>query len=373
MTETADAGFMSHALHLAEKGLYTTNPNPRVGCVLVKEGIIVGEGYHYQAGGLHAEREALAVAGHQAKGAIAYVTLEPCCHQGRTPPCTEGLIEAGVRRVVSAMEDPNPLVAGQGHAALRAAGVEVSSGLLEQEARALNPGYMMRMAKGRPFVRCKMAMSLDGRTAMASGESHWITGDQARRDVHRLRARSSAILMGITTVQSDNPSMNVRLEKTDLAGVREDRDIQQPLRVVLDADLSMSPDARMLGLPGRTLIIAGQQGRDAARQRLTDVGAEVALLDSEQDRIDLGQVLNLLAERGMNEVLLETGPVLSGAVLQAGLVDELVIYMAPHLMGHQARGLFHLPGLDQMPERIELDIKDMRAVGQDWRITARPQ
>jgi len=372
MTESADAGFMSRALQLAERGLYTTDPNPRVGCVLVKDGVIVGEGYHYRAGGPHAEREALAVAGEKAKGAAAYVTLEPCCHQGKTPPCTHALIDAGISRLIYAMQDPNPQVAGQGHAQLSTAGIEVSSGLLEQQAKALNPGFIKRMTQGRPFVRCKMAMSLDARTSMASGESKWITGEMARRDVHRLRARSSAILTGISTVVADDPSMNVRLQMADLPGVRNDADIRQPLRVVLDSGLRTPPEARMLGLPGGTLVITSETIHSPVAQKLQDRGAEVVYLDSVEGHFDLEQVLALLAEREVNEVLLETGPVLSGAALQAGLVDELVIYMAPHLMGDKARGLFHLPGLNQMSDRIHLDIRDIRAVGQDWRITAVP-
>jgi len=358
--EASDHEFMARALRLARRGLFGTDPNPRVGCVLVREGRVVGEGWHAAAGGPHAEVEALRQAGEAARGATAYVTLEPCCHHGRTPPCTDALISAGVVRVVAAMQDPNPQVAGKGLAALEAQGIATASGLLEAQAAALNPGFIHRMHNGRPFVRCKLAMSLDGRTAMASGQSKWITSAGARDDVQGLRARSSAIMTGVGTVLADNPSLTVRLEGAT----------RQPLRVVVDSHLSMPADSRMLGEPGNTLVVTTAQD-EALSQALSDAGAEVVNVPPHGDSVDLFAVLDLLGQRQMNEVLLETGATLSGAMLRAGLIDELVIYMAPKLMGDSARGLFHLPGLEELDEAVGLEIVDVRAVGQDWRIVAK--
>ncbi len=367
MSTADDHRFMARALQLAERGLYSTDPNPRVGCVLVHGGEVVGEGWHERAGEPHAEVHALAEAGERARGATAYVTLEPCCHHGRTPPCSEALIAAGVSRVVAAMEDPNPRVAGQGLAQLAAAGIATESGLMADAAAALNPGFVMRMRHGRPWVRCKLAMSLDGRTAMASGESKWITGAQARQDVHRLRARSSAIVTGIGTVLADDPSLTARPEGAAPAG-----GWRQPLRVVLDPHLSMPADARMLTLPGRS-VVATRSEDGGVREALERAGAEVWAVPGSGDAVDLQAVLERLGEEQINEVLVETGATLSGAMLQAGLVDELIIYVAPHLMGDGARGLFHLPGLERMEQRIGLDIRDIRAVGADWRVTAAVQ
>jgi len=356
----ADYGYMSRALQLAHKGLYTTDPNPRVGCVIVKDDQVVGEGWHERAGEPHAEVHALRVAGNKAVGATVYVTLEPCCHHGKTPPCSEALIKAQVARVVVAMQDPHSRVAGEGLQQLRDAGIEVELGVLETQAQALNPGFIKRMRTGRPYVRNKLAMSLDGRTAMASGESKWITSDAAREDVQRLRARSSAIVTGVGTVLADDPSMTVRL-----AGIE-----RQPLRVVVDTHLSMPVTARMLQQPGRTLVMTCSED-EAAREALEHAGAEVIGLPFCSDTVDMQAVLDALGEMEVNEVLVETGATLSGAMLQAGLIDELVIYMAPTLMGNGARGLFHLPGLDTMAQKINLEITDMRAVGRDWKITAR--
>ncbi len=357
----SDHRHMARALQLAARGLFTTDPNPRVGCVLVRDGQVVGEGWHMRAGEQHAEVHALAQAGTRARGATAYITLEPCCHHGRTPPCTTALIDAGVVRVIAAMKDPNPLVAGNGLKALQLAGIETGSGLLAAEAVQLNPGFVKRMASGLPWVRCKLAMSLDGRTAMASGESRWVTGAAARCDVHRLRARSSAVLTGIDTVLADNPSLNVRLEE---AG-----EPRQPLRVVLDSQLRMPAGARMLGLPGATriLTVAADAQKAAA---LAHGETAVVTLPGQNGRLDLAAVMRYLGEQHMNEIHVEAGSTLCGALLQAGLVDELVIYLAPHLMGDAARGLFHLPGLERMEQRVKLNIKDIRAVGEDWRITA---
>ncbi len=360
-----DHGWMAHALRLARRGLYTTDPNPRVGCVLVSGDQVVGEGWHARAGGPHAEIHALRAAGERARGATAYVTLEPCSHHGRTPPCADALLEAGVARVVAAMQDPNPLVAGQGLARLRAGGVEVASGVLQAQAEALNPGFVSRMRRGRPWLRCKLAMSLDGRTAMASGESRWITGEAARRDVQRLRARSSAILTGIGTVLADDPSLNVRLTADALYGVEP---VRQPLRVVLDSQLQMPVDARMLRLAGHTLVLAASNDT-AKREALARAGAEVVGVAGHDGHLDLEAVLALLAQREINEVLLESGPRLAGAMLAAGLIDELVVYMAPHVMGDSARGLFLLPGLEKMEDRIGLEWVDVRRVGEDVRMT----
>jgi len=363
---------MARALRLARRGLFTTDPNPRVGCVLVRAGEIVGEGYHRRAGEPHAEHTALAVAGERARGATTYVTLEPCCHQGKTPPCTEGLLAAGVRRLVTAMVDPNPLVAGRGLETLKAAGVAVQVGVLEAEARALNPGFIKRMNRGLPYVRCKLAASLDGRTAMASGESKWITSEPARRDVQRLRARSSAVLIGIGTLVADDPALDLRLGTEELPGMQPGQQVRQPLRVLVDSRLRTPADARMLGLPGTTLIACLEDQAPSDVMRLEAAGARIHGYAGRGGRVDLASLLRYLAGREINEVLVEAGPTLAGAFLEAGLADELVLYLAPHLMGDAARGLFRLPGLERMRDRIELRIRDLRMVGPDLRITAVP-
>ena len=349
---------MQRALRLAQKGLYSTDPNPRVGCVLVKDGNIVGEGWHKKTGEAHAEVLALRQAGNDAKAATAYVTLEPCSHMGKTPPCAEALVQAEVSRVVVAMQDPNPLVAGQGLRRLQDSGIEVKSGLMETQARALNPGFIKRMETGLPYVRVKMAMSLDGRTAMASGESQWITGQAARQDVQLLRARSSAILTGIGTVLSDDPSMNVRLSAQEL-NVDE---VRQPLRVVLDSGLRFPAKAKIAEVEGDVLIMTTSRN---------DVDNAVQLAEK-NGHVDLNAALNYLAEQEINEIHVEAGAILSGAFLQQQLVDEIVVYMAPHIMGDEARGLFALPGLSKMKDRISLDIQDVRMLGKDLRITAKP-
>jgi len=365
-----DHAMMARALRLAKRGLYTTQPNPRVGCVLVREGVIVGEGHHQYAGGPHAEINALVAAGDAARGATAYVTLEPCSHTGKTGPCTRSLIQARVARVVVAMEDPNPLVSGRGIRQLRDQGIAVDCGLLEAEARALNPGFIKRMTVGRPWVRVKMAMSLDGRTAMASGESMWITGPAAREDVQRLRARSGAIMTGIGTVLADNPSMNLRISPAVLGSALPP---SQPLRVILDSDLRTPPDANILRVEGRVLII---HDCDDARRQQTLIARGAALVriprQHEHDRLDLPLVLKVLAEHEVSECHVEAGATLAGALLEQSLVDELIVYMAPHLMGDQGRGLATLPGISTMNERIALQIREIMPVGQDWRITARP-
>jgi diaminohydroxyphosphoribosylaminopyrimidine deaminase/5-amino-6-(5-phosphoribosylamino)uracil reductase len=353
---------MAKALNLAKKGLYTTHPNPRVGCVIAKQGKIIGQGFHVQAGEPHAEINALRSVSESTIGATAYVTLEPCSHTGRTPPCANALIQAGVARVVVAMQDPNPQVAGRGLMKLQQAGITTETGLMEAEARALNPGFIKRMEAGLPWVRVKLAMSLDGRTAMASGESEWITDSAARQDVQHLRARADAILTGSGTLQYDDPSLNVRLSQNEL-GI--DTDVCQPLRVLLDRQGIINPDAKTLSLPGKVLIFT------QADLSLSNANVEI-IQQAPAEAIDLLDVLKTLAQRQVNEVHVEAGATLCGALLAQGLVDEIVVYMAPHIMGDSARGLFHLPELQQMQDRIPLKIQDVRAVGDDWRIIATP-
>ncbi|SFT60831.1 bifunctional diaminohydroxyphosphoribosylaminopyrimidine deaminase/5-amino-6-(5-phosphoribosylamino)uracil reductase RibD [Halomonas saccharevitans] len=375
MTEpTLAETWMARALKLAERGRYTTDPNPRVGCVLVKGERVVGEGWHERAGDPHAEVHALRAAGEAARGATAYVTLEPCSHQGRTGPCALALVEAGVARVMVAMQDPNPQVAGRGIALLRDAGIEVEVGVLEDEALALNPGFVMRMSHGRPFVRLKMAMSLDGRTAMRSGESQWITGPQARREVQRLRARSSVVLTGVESIIFDNARLTVRAEQLALPD-GEVIAARQPLRVVVDSRLRLPLAAACLREPGRTLVATLAEHDAERRERLEEAGAEVVAMPAGHDgRVDLDALLHHLAEAEQaNEVLLETGATLAGAVLEANLIDEMQLFVAPTLLGGEARPLFALPGLSLMAQQKGLEILDIRAVGQDWRITARPR
>ena len=368
-----DERFMSRALTLARRGLYTTDPNPRVGCVLVRDGEIVGEGWHERAGQAHAEVNAIRAAGQRADGTTVYVSLEPCRHRGRTGPCTEALAAAGVRRVVAAMADPDPRTAGQGLEALRGAGIEVRCGLLEDQARDLNPGFVMRHTRGRPYVRIKMAASLDGRTAMADGESKWITGRLARRDVQRLRARSSAILTGIGTLLADDPSLTVRT-----AELGENIAIRQPLRVVVDRRLRTPVDASLLRQPGATLIVtrsdlSDDDSDDDSRRALTEAGAEILSLSGSDQDGELAALMAALAERGINEVLVEAGATLGGALLAEELVDEIVLYMAPVLLGDTARGLFHLPHIRTLTQGLALDVIDVRPLGSDWRITALPR
>lgn len=368
---STDHRHMAHALRLARRGLYTTRPNPRVGCVIVRDDEIVGAAWHQRAGEAHAEVLALQEAGKRARGAIAYVTLEPCCHTGRTPPCTEALLQAGVRRVVVAMTDPNPLVAGKGMEQLVQAGIQVEAGVLQAQAEALNRGFIMRMTQQRPFVRGKFAMSVDGRTALANGQSQWITGVEARADVQRLRAESGAIMTGIGTVLSDDPSLTVRMEQLNH---HEDAPVSvpPPLRVVLDSQLRMPAQARLLNLPGHTLVFTAST--DTRRKaEILRAGVDVVTLAGQAQRVDPHAVLHYLAaEHEVNDVLLEAGPTLSGALLQAGLIDELVIYMAPKLLGDGARGLFDfMPQLTDLQQALEIGITDLRAVGRDWRITAK--
>lgn len=359
MTEAADSRWMARALQLAERGLYTTSPNPRVGCVLVKDGAVVGEGWHERAGEPHAEIHALRAAGDQARGATAYVTLEPCSHHGRTPPCADALVEAGVVRVVAAMQDPNPQVAGQGLEKLRAAGIETDSGLMEDTVRELNIGFFARMTRGLPWVRSKIAMSLDARTALANGESKWITGKAARQDVQHWRARSCVVLTGIGTVLADDPQLNVR----SIEGA------SQPLRAVVDNQLRLPPDARLLQQPGVVIYTASEDAQKIVA--LEAAGARVVVLPGTDGQVNVAAALGDLADQGCNEVLVEAGTKLNGSLLQAGLVDELVLYVAPQFLGDMARGIARLGEFTSLEQRIELEWKDIRQVGCDLRIIAR--
>ncbi|MEE9310748.1 MAG: bifunctional diaminohydroxyphosphoribosylaminopyrimidine deaminase/5-amino-6-(5-phosphoribosylamino)uracil reductase RibD [Cocleimonas sp.] len=362
---------MARAIQLAKKGRYTTHPNPRVGCVIVKDGKIIGEGYHQKAGQPHAEINALRdVQNKGTKGATAYVTLEPCSHTGKTPPCANALIDSEISRVVIAMQDPNPQVAGQGIQRLRDAGITVEVGVLEDQARALNAGFIKRMEQGLPWIRIKLAMSLDGRTAMKSGESQWITGSAARQDVQRLRAQADAILTGSGTVLEDDPSLNVRISAKEL-GLEEGLEYQQPLRVVLDSSLQITPQAKMLKHEGEILIYTCADD-SSKRDALESAGARVTPLKSNNEKLPLRLVLQDLAAQQINEIHVEAGATLCGALLQEKLVDEIIIYMAPTLMGSDARGLFNLPELEQMKDKIDLKIQDIRAVGDDWRISITP-
>ncbi|MHB1213547.1 MAG: bifunctional diaminohydroxyphosphoribosylaminopyrimidine deaminase/5-amino-6-(5-phosphoribosylamino)uracil reductase RibD [Thiobacillus sp.] len=348
---------MARALQLAARGRYTASPNPRVGCVIVRDDRVVGEGWHERAGTPHAEVHALQAAGAWARGATAYVTLEPCSHHGRTPPCAEALINAGVGRVVAAMTDPNPLVAGGGISMLTLAGIAAEIGLMEAEARALNPGFVSRMTRGRPWLRLKTASTLDGKTALANGQSQWITGEAARADVQALRARACAILTGSGTVLSDNPRMNVR-----------DVDIgRQPLRVVVDSALRTPADAAIL-----PALIACHHAEPRLRAALERAGAEVIELPAADGRVDLAALLALLGQRGVNELHVEAGAALNGALLAAGLVDEWVAYMAPLAVGDDARGLFAHPPLTTLADAARFRLADVRQVGGDLRLTLLP-
>ncbi|MCV6636783.1 bifunctional diaminohydroxyphosphoribosylaminopyrimidine deaminase/5-amino-6-(5-phosphoribosylamino)uracil reductase RibD [Candidatus Albibeggiatoa sp. nov. NOAA] len=366
-----DQLYMARALRLAEKGLWTTDPNPRVGCVIVNDGKVVGEGWHEVTGEAHAEINALNQAKEQAKGATCYVTLEPCCHHGRTPPCTDALIKAGIARVVVAMTDPNPVVASKGIEQLLKAGIKVDTGVLSNEAETLNAGFFMRMRHERPFVRCKLGMSLDGRTAMASGESQWITSQDARKDVQALRARSSAVMTGAGTILADNPKLTVRDNELP-DHLPKPKTIKQPIRVVVDVHLSMPLDAQMLKLEGKTVIFTASQNEDL-KSVLKQAGAEVITLPSTPSGINLSVMCQTLAkEYEVNEVLLETGATLGGAMLREQLIDEIVLYIAPMFMGNNARALFNLPHIESLSQHIPLEISDIRAIGRDWRVTVRP-
>ena len=359
----ADHGFMAEALRLAEQGLYATDPNPRVGCVVVKEGEIVGRGFHKKAGEAHAEVLALKEAGADAKDATLYVTLEPCSHQGKTPPCTDAVIEAGVKRVVAAMGDPNPKVNGQGFEKLRAKGIGVQSGFMETQAAALNPGFISRMSRGRPWVRSKLAVSLDGRTALATGQSKWISGEAAREDVHRWRARSSAVLTGIGTILADDPNFSVRL-----AG-----EWRQPLKVVVDTNLSTPPNAKLLQQNAESVFFATAVADPEEQEPILNTGASIQVFPEKRGFMNLKAILESLTELECNEVLVEAGSGMNGALLEAGLLDEFIIYLVPCLMGDTARGMFTLPPLASLQDRRDLVITDMRMFGNDLRLMLRPK
>ena len=359
MFSADDHRFMARALQLARHGLFTTTPNPRVGCVIARGGNRVGEGWHERAGAPHAEVNALTVAGAAARGATAYVSLEPCTHYGRTAPCAEALVAAGVARVVAAMQDPNPLVAGKGLARLEEAGVAIECGLLEDEARELNIGFVSRTKRGRPWVRMKLAASLDGKTALNNGKSRWITGEAARRDGHHFRARACAVMTGIGTVKDDDPQLTVREVETT----------RQPLRVIVDSRLETPVAAKILR-GGGVLIAAAVNGGDNF-PALKDKGAEMVVLPNAGGKVELGALMRELARRGINEVHVEAGHKLNGSLLGEGLVDELVIYLAPHLIGDAARGMFNLPELEDLSGRRELKIHDLRMIDKDIRVIAR--
>lgn len=360
-----DFQWMAQALRLAEQGLFTTQPNPRVGCVIVKNNQMIGQGAHLRAGGAHAEVFALQQAGVLAKGADVYVTLEPCSHFGKTPPCVQAVIAAKPKRVIIAMQDPNPLVAGQGIAALRAQGIEVIVGVMEKESVALNIGFISRMTHGLPYVRSKIAASLDGRTALKNGKSQWITGEAARMDVQNWRAQSCAVVTGIGTVLADNPSMTVRLQNT----------VRQPLRVIVDSRLQTPSDSKMLDavlLQQSPVLIAYAQDINHRANTLNAAGAELLCLPDANSRVDLNALFRQLAQRGVNEVLVEAGQGLNGALLQSRLIDEFIFYYAPKLMGTDAKAMFAMPELTEMQQVTDLQVTDVRQVGCDIRLRAKP-
>ncbi len=359
MFSADDCRFMAQALRLAERGLWTTTPNPRVGCVIVRNGVVVGEGWHERAGEPHAEVHALQAAGERARGATAYVTLEPCNHTGRTPPCSMALIQSGVTRVVAATADPNPLVAGTGLEALSGAGLETAVGLLEEQARELNIGFFSRMTRGRPWLRMKVAASLDGKTALNNGASQWITGEAARRDGHLWRARSCGVLTGIGTVKDDDPQLTVRAIET----------ARQPKKILVDSRLDVPLNAKIFD--GSEVLIFCASGDKEKRAALVDKNATVIQLPDDRGKVDLSAMVQELGKREMNEVLIEAGTKLNGSLLQADLIDEFVIYLAPHLIGDQARGMFGMPELTALSECRSLTIVDIRQIGNDIRITAR--
>jgi diaminohydroxyphosphoribosylaminopyrimidine deaminase/5-amino-6-(5-phosphoribosylamino)uracil reductase len=359
MSSSADKQFMTRALELAERGLYTTAPNPRVGCVIVRDGAVIGSGWHERAGAPHAEVNALAEAGASARGATVYVTLEPCHHHGRTPPCDEALVAAGVARVVAAMRDPNPLVAGTGLACLREAGIAVEAGVMEQEARELNIGFVSRFERGRPWVRMKIAASVDGKIALNNGASRWLTGEEARIDGQRWRARACAVLTGIGTVRADDPQMNVRSLPT----------LRQPLRVVVDSRLQLPLSARIL--EGGGVLIAAAANAESKVGALHAKGAEVIVLPAVSGRVDLKTLLSELARREINELHVEAGYRLNGSLLSEGWVDELLLYYGATFVGDRALGMAEMPELTDLAGARALAINDVRMIGPDVRILAR--
>ena len=359
MFSSDDHAYMSQALQLAEKGLYSTSPNPRVGCVIVRDGKIAGSGWHVQTGQPHAEINALNIAGRAAQGATVYLTLEPCSHYGRTHPCAEALIRAKVAKVIIAMQDPNPLVAGKGASLLKQSGINVLVGLMGERAKDLNVGFVSRMINNRPWVRMKIAASLDGKTALNNGVSQWITGEAARHDGHRFRARSCAVLTGIGTVLEDDPQLSVRFIETS----------RQPLRIIIDSQLKIPTTAKVLRGEGE-LIFTTTDNKERI-SALKEAGARPIILPSEKGKIDLAGLMQILADFEINELLVEAGNRLSSAFIREGLVDELIIYLAPHLIGNRAMGMLQLPELTDLSEKYNLKIKDLRMVGEDIRIMSR--
>lgn len=362
--------WMAKAIQLAHKGFYSTAPNPRVGCVVVQQGICIGEGWHEYAGGPHAEINAIGGQKIEA-GSCFYVTLEPCFHQGKTPPCVDALIEQNPATVVIAMQDPNPLVAGKGVAKLRDAGIEVICGVLEADARQLNVGFISRMEKKRPYVRVKMATSLDGRTALSNGVSQWISGESARFDVQRLRARSSAILTTARTVLDDDPSMNVRLSNDDLGQAVE---VRQPIKIIIDSQLRLTGNEKIFNTGGHVWVVTTNTNQNS-HEPLMQAGAEVIVLDDTQknEAVDLSQLMKYLATREINEIHTECGQRLAGALIQQQLVDEIVLYLAPCFLGNQAQGLFDLGEITKMKDRVNCHFNDVRTIGEDIRLTLAPE
>ena len=354
-----DHRYMARALELAGRGLYTATPNPRVGCVIVSNGAVAGEGWHERAGEAHAEVNALAAAGTRAHGATAYVSLEPCVHQGRTGPCADALVKAGVKRVVAAMQDPNPLVSGKGGDRLKQSGIAVETGLMADEARELNVGFVSRMTRGLPWVRLKVAASLDGKTALANGRSQWITGEEARRDGHHWRARACAVLTGAGTVRDDDPRLTVR----DVTTTR------QPLRIVVDSKLETPPAARIL--EGGGALVAAAREDKARIAALKAKGAEVIVMPNREGKVELGDLFRELARREINEVHVEAGFRLNGSLVREGLVDELLVYLAPSIIGDKAQGMFELPEITELAGRRQLVVRELRAIGADIRVLAR--
>jgi len=372
-----DVQMMQRAIDLARNGMYSTKPNPAVGCVITQQEKVIGEGWHHKAGEPHAERIALASATESVKGATVYVTLEPCSHHGKTPPCANALIESGVTRVVIAMQDPNPLVAGEGIKRLQQAGITVDCGILSESAAALNKGFISAMKSSNPFVRLKVANSLDGRTAMANGESQWITGTEARHQVHLMRAQHGAVITGVGTVLADDPSLNVRLPETVLAELGLTAEDCHPLRVVLDANLSTPLDAKMLSLTGRTLLMTS---KESAGQNLDLVelfyqkGAEVIVVESDGDKLDIQSVLSYLVEtEKVYEVMVEAGAIVAGAFIQAEVVNELHVFTAPILMGDMAKPMFVLPGLGEMADKKVFAYQSVQPLGEDLYLVLTPK
>ncbi|WP_440876626.1 bifunctional diaminohydroxyphosphoribosylaminopyrimidine deaminase/5-amino-6-(5-phosphoribosylamino)uracil reductase RibD [Thalassotalea sp. PLHSN55] len=371
-----DHAFMQRAIRLAKKGHYTTSPNPNVGCVLVLNNEIIGEGFHQKAGQGHAEVNAIADAkanGFDTQGATAYVTLEPCSHFGRTPPCAQGLIKAGVKQVIAAMVDPNPEVSGRGLAMLEQAGIKTQVGLLNADALALNPGFIKRMTKNLPYVRCKLAASLDGKTAMANGESKWITSSPARENVQQLRAQSCAIISGATSIITDNAKMSVRWQELgELKNSYAESDLRQPVRVIIDSQNRLTPDLALFQIPSPIILVrTAIENLPKWPHFVEQVVCKTVKNSQDQEKIDLPALIALLAERGLNDILVESGAQLAGAFIEQNLVDELILFQAPKLLGSDGKSLVAMPSIETLSSAKNLVVKDIRMVGPDIRITAK--